>query len=222
RGQSSGIPTGPKPGQAPALDPPAGYGSSITQLSGINAKAAQDSGYTAAGVLVAMLDTGFNKAHNATVQLKRVAEYDFVFHDGETANQGNDVAAAWDHGTGTWSVLGGYYPNNLIGPAYNASFLLAKTEDVRTETPIEEDNWMAAVEWADSIGADVISSSPRRPRSARRTPSGPCRRSGTRSRSPRTRPARPTARPTAGEGPTWSPPSTARPWAVPCTPSPST
>jgi len=159
RGQSSGIPTGPKPGQAPALDPPAGYGSSITQLSGINAKAAQDSGYTAAGVLVAMLDTGFNKAHNATVQLKRVAEYDFVFHDGETANQGNDVAAAWDHGTGTWSVLGGYYPNNLIGPAYNASFLLAKTEDVRTETPIEEDNWMAAVEWADSIGADVISSS---------------------------------------------------------------
>lgn len=159
RGEGPGLPSGPKFAQAPALDPPAGYGSSITQLNGINAKAAQDSGYTGAGVLVAMLDTGFNKAHSATVQLKRIAEYDFVFHDGETANQGNDVAAAQDHGTGTWSVLGGYYPNNLIGPAYNASFLLAKTEDVRTETPIEEDNWMAAVQWADSIGAEVISSS---------------------------------------------------------------
>ena len=159
RGMAPGTPEERESWKAPALGPPAGYGGSITQLNGINAKAAQDSGYTAAGVLVAMLDTGFNKAHNATIQLKRIAEYDFVFHDGETANQGNDVAAAWEHGTGTWSVLGGYYSGNLIGPAYNASFLLAKTEDVRTETPVEEDNWLAAVEWADSIGVDVISSS---------------------------------------------------------------
>jgi len=144
---------------APALDPPAGYGSSLTQLNGIGAKAAQDSGFTAAGVVVAMFDTGYNKTHTATVQLKRLAEYDFVFHDGETSNQPGDVAAQWDHGTGTWSVLGGYAPNNLIGPAYNATFLLAKTENNQSETPVEEDNWLAAVQWADSLGADVISSS---------------------------------------------------------------
>jgi hypothetical protein len=144
---------------ASALDPPTGYGASLTQLNGINARAAQDSGYTGAGVVVAMFDTGYNKSHTATVQLKRIAEYDFIFHDTETANQAEDVAPQWDHGTGTWSVLGGYANNNLIGPAYNASFLLAKTEDVRSETPIEEDNWVAAVQWADSLGVDVISSS---------------------------------------------------------------
>lgn len=144
---------------APQLAPPAGYGSSQTQLLGINAIAAQDSGFTGAGVVVAMLDTGFNKAHAATVQLKRLGEWDFVFGDGETQNEAADALSAWDHGTGTWSVLGGYWDNNLIGPAYNASFLLAKTEDVRSETPVEEDNWMAAAEWADSAGADVISSS---------------------------------------------------------------
>jgi subtilisin family serine protease len=144
---------------AVSLGPPAGYGSSLIQLNGINAKAAQDSGYTAAGVVVAMLDTGFNKGHDATVQLKRIAEFDFVFGDSETANQAADATDQWDHGTGTWSVLGGYAPNQLIGPAYNASFLLAKTEYVPTETPVEEDNWLAAVEWADSLGADVISSS---------------------------------------------------------------
>jgi hypothetical protein len=147
------------PGLAPALDPPSGYGSSLAQLQSIGAKAAQDSGFTGANVIVAMFDTGFNKAHNATSQLKRLAERDFVFGDGETSNQVNDDPSAWDHGTGTWSVLGGYYPNNLIGPAYNATFLLAKTEDVRSETPVEMDNWMAAAEWADSIGARVISSS---------------------------------------------------------------
>jgi hypothetical protein len=159
RGLLESAPSSQKGTLAVSLDPPSGYGSSITQLNGIGAKAAQDSGYTAAGVVVAMLDTGYSKTHDATVQLKRLAEFDFVFGDTETSNQAGDLSTQWDHGTGTWSVLGGYAPNNLVGPAYNASFLLAKTEDTRSESPVEEDNWLAAVEWADSLGADVISSS---------------------------------------------------------------
>jgi subtilisin family serine protease len=47
----------------------------------------------------------------------------------------------------------------LIGPAFAASFILAKTENTDSETPVEEDNWAAAAEWAESLGADVISSS---------------------------------------------------------------
>jgi hypothetical protein len=47
----------------------------------------------------------------------------------------------------------------LVGPAYNAGFILAKTEYNPTETHVEEDNWVAAAQWADSIGADVITSS---------------------------------------------------------------
>ena len=63
------------------------------------------------------------------------------------------------HGTATLSVLGGFRPGQIIGPAYAASFILAKTENTESETPVEEDNWAAAVEWAESLGADVISSS---------------------------------------------------------------
>jgi hypothetical protein len=146
-------------GAAPTLPKPINFGASVQALTGINAIAAFDSGWSAATITVAMLDAGYDKNHNATSPLLRIAEYDFIFHDGETANQAGDVSDQWDHGTGTWSVLGGYYPNNIVGPAYNARFLLAKTEDIRSETPIEEDNWVAAAEWADSIGADVISSS---------------------------------------------------------------
>jgi hypothetical protein len=138
---------------------PTGYGPSITQLNDIRVPAVHDSGYSGAGVILAMFDTGFNKGHSATIQLKRIAEWDFVWEDNETANQANDAVSQWDHGTGTWAVAGGYWINNLIGPAFNASFALAKTEYVPTETPAEEDNWMAAAEWADSLGADVISSS---------------------------------------------------------------
>ena len=155
-------------GSAPSLPKPTNYGASAVPLGppaatgfpgGINAIAAHDSGWSAATIIVGMFDSGFDKSHNATSQLLRIAEHDFVFNDGETANQPGDVSGAWDHGTGTWSVLGGYFPVNMIGPAFNARFLLAKTEDIRSETPVEEDNWVAAVEWADSIGVDVISSS---------------------------------------------------------------
>lgn len=57
------------------------------------------------------------------------------------------------------SVLAGFAEGELVGPAYGAMFLLAKTEDTESETPVEEDNWAAAAEWAEAHGADIISSS---------------------------------------------------------------
>ncbi|NMC44811.1 MAG: S8 family serine peptidase [candidate division Zixibacteria bacterium] len=139
------------------------YGASATQLNQIHVPEAHERGYTGAGVLVAMFDTGFRKDHEsfaAAFSTGRVlAEYDFIFDDFETANEAEDYSSQWNHGTYTWSTLGGAKEGTLYGPAYGASFILAKTEDVRSETAVEEDNWAEAVEWADSIGADVISSS---------------------------------------------------------------
>ena len=79
-------------------------------------------------------------------------------------NGDDDVADGRDqgegsHGTVTLSVLGGLPDGQLIGPAYGADFILAKTENTDSETPVEEDNWAAAAEWAEALGADVISSS---------------------------------------------------------------
>ncbi|HEV8128622.1 MAG TPA: S8 family serine peptidase [Candidatus Eisenbacteria bacterium] len=142
-----------------ALTKPTNYGPSITQLQDIKVTAVHDSGYSGAGVIFGMFDTGFNKSHTVTIQLKRLAEWDFVFEDPQTANEANDAAGQWDHGTGTWGTAGGYWNGNLIGPAYNATFVLAKTEYVPSETRAEEDNWAAAAEWADSLGVDVVSSS---------------------------------------------------------------
>jgi hypothetical protein len=58
-----------------------------------------------------------------------------------------------------WSLLGANDPGNIVGVAPDAAYILAKTEDVRSETRAEEDNWVAALEWADSLGATVVSSS---------------------------------------------------------------
>jgi subtilisin family serine protease len=136
------------------------YGSSLAQVEAIHATLLHDLGITGSGVLVGMLDSGFRwRVHEALRTRHVIAEYDFIFKDSTTSNESPDTPDQDVHGTLTMSVLGGYMPGKLIGPAFNADFILAKTEDIRSETPVEEDNWAAGLEWMESRGVDVVSSS---------------------------------------------------------------
>ncbi|MCC6255516.1 MAG: S8 family serine peptidase, partial [Ignavibacteriaceae bacterium] len=134
------------------------YGSSFTQLNQMNVPAVHDSGYNGAGVTICVLDAGFdNLPHEVFSSMNIIAAYDFVNHDPNVANQGD--MGEGSHGTATLSIIGGFKEGQLVGPAYGANFILAKTENTDTETPVEEDNWIAGLEWADSIGVDVTSTS---------------------------------------------------------------
>ena len=134
------------------------YGPSAGQLTQIGVPAAHEMGLHGEGVMVAVFDTGFDTLfHEAFAAMSIVDRHDFVNGDDDVAN-GRDRGEG-SHGTETLSVLGGWAPGHLIGPAFNATFILAKTEDTDSETPVEEDNWAAAAEWAEARGADVISSS---------------------------------------------------------------
>ena len=134
------------------------YGASLGQLAQIGVPELHAAGLTGDGVMVAVFDTGFdNLSHEAFASMKIVAQYDFVNGDLDVAN-GADRGEG-SHGTSTLSVLGGFAEGMLVGPAYGATFLLGKTEDTTRETPVEEDHWAAAAEWAEAAGADVISSS---------------------------------------------------------------
>lgn len=161
---SDAAPTGRDP-QPPfrGLGDPLEYGLSRAQLEQINVIEAHANGLSGAGVTVAVFDTGFYHDHPAFQQAisegRLLAQYDFVKDDEETQNEEGDPDSQHSHGTYTWSALGGFYSGELVGPAYGASFILAKTEDIETETPIEEDNWIAAAEWASGLGAELISSS---------------------------------------------------------------
>lgn len=135
------------------------YGPSLHQLKMLNIPRLHEEGFSGRGVRICIMDTGFMKTHAALRTRDVIAERDFVFGDNETQNEPEDTPGTHKHGTGVFSVIGGYYPGEIVGPAYGASFILAKTEDIRSETPIEEDNWIAGVEWADSLGADIITSS---------------------------------------------------------------
>lgn len=140
------------------------YGKSFNQMMLVNVPVVHDLGITGSGVLVASLDDGFEwKTHESLMGLNVLSEFDFINKDKNTAREKNqkhtDTETQGGHGTATLSSLAGFKEGQLIGPAFNSDFILAKTEYVATETPMEEDFWLEAAEWAEAYGADVITSS---------------------------------------------------------------
>jgi subtilisin family serine protease len=137
------------------------YGNSLNQNQQINVPAVHNTGNYAQGVLVGVFDNGFRLlTHQALDSLRSriIATYDWVDHKVSVVPN-NTSTAFGSHGVNTLSTIGGYRDGQLIGPAFGATFILARTENDSSETPIEEDNWAAAIEWGDSIGVDVTSTS---------------------------------------------------------------
>ena len=117
----------------------------------------RDSSITGKGVRIAIFDGGFPGVdkHEAFEHIRKenriIATYDF------TKNKTN-VYHSNNHGTNVMSCIGGMYGDIPLGLAPDAEFLLAITE-VAKEPFSEEENWLAAVEWAHRNGAKIINSS---------------------------------------------------------------
>jgi serine protease AprX len=135
------------------------YGPSLGQAERINVPPVHDLGYTGWGVTIAVFDNGFRLLeHEALTHLNIVATYDFVDKKIDVAPV-NSSPGFGAHGINCLSLLAGNSPGNLIGPAFGANFILIRSENDSSETPVEEDYWVAGIEWADSIGVDVTSTS---------------------------------------------------------------
>jgi len=135
------------------------YGPSEMPYRQLHLRPLADAGVNGSGVRIAILDAGFNTQDPVFAGVTVTAQHDFVFGDSVVRDQPNDQPGAQFHGTAVWSLFAGLVPGRLVGIARGASYLLAKTEDIRSETRVEEDNYVAALEWADSIGVDIVSSS---------------------------------------------------------------
>lgn len=124
----------------------------------LNGHLLHKSGFTGRNITIAVLDAGFVNADKieALEPLRRrggiVATRDFVYGS-------SFVYDYHTHGTSVLSILAGSLPAIINGTAPDADYLLLRTEDDLSEYPVEEDYWVAAAEYADSAGADVITSS---------------------------------------------------------------
>jgi serine protease AprX len=131
------------------------YDRPITMVEGYSL---HNTGYEGQGIIIAVLDGGFLNTYHINSLYKLhyrkgiKATYDFV-------NMDEYVYSHHNHGTAVLSVLAGRIPGVITGTAPGADYLLIRTEDVSSEYPVEEDFWVAGAEFADSAGADIISSS---------------------------------------------------------------
>jgi len=137
------------------------YGLSFNQIEQINCRIPHIAGYYGQGVRVLYIDTGFELNHEAYDSLNLIGQYDFINNDQNVANETDQevLDSQDDHGTLCLSVMAGYASGSFIGPAFKSEYLLAKTEIMAEEIQQEEDNYIAALEWGESLGADIACAS---------------------------------------------------------------
>ncbi|MBP3227250.1 MAG: S8 family serine peptidase [Bacteroidaceae bacterium] len=130
------------------------YGKAFRQAEMIGADRMHAAGFTGEGITIAVIDGGFHNADriNGLKGVRILGTRNFV-------TPGRDVYLEGSHGMMVLSCIGGNLPGVMVGTAPGASFYLLLSEDGASEFPIEEDNWCAAVEYADSLGCDIITSS---------------------------------------------------------------
>lgn len=134
------------------------YGQASRQVGMLNGHILHNQGFQGQGMVIAVLDAGFRNLN--------------INHAFDSLRLNNQVLGTWDfvknrpvafdghaHGAQVMSIMGGNMPTQLVGSAPKASFYLLQTEDPATEYLVEEDNWVAGAEYADSAGADLINSS---------------------------------------------------------------
>ena len=130
------------------------YGYALGQIKLLNGLKLHRAGFRGQGMRVAVIDAGFLNADRMRVfdSLRLLGTYNVV-------SPGQSVFAEDEHGTKVLSCLAANAPGWMVGTAPEASYWLIKSEDSRSEYPIEEDYYVAALEFADSVGVAVVSSS---------------------------------------------------------------
>lgn len=118
-------------------------------------------GFTGAGVKVAVFDNGYYRVDSLDAfshlfdEGRLLGQWDFVDEELNTF----DSCIHCKHGTYVFSILAAVHPGGMYGSAPGAEYFLFRTEDDYSETQAEEDNWIAAAEFADSLGAQIFTTS---------------------------------------------------------------
>ncbi|PJJ84498.1 S8 family serine peptidase [Mucilaginibacter auburnensis] len=130
------------------------YGASEKNITVNNGQVLHQNGFKGAGIDIAVIDAGF-------VNLKTNAAFSNVNIKGAKSfvYENDDPYAIDSHGIWVTSCMAVNMPGKYVGTAPEANYWLFRTEDESTEYPVEEDYWVSAAEYADSVGVDIINSS---------------------------------------------------------------
>lgn len=134
------------------------YGTATTQINQLNGTSLHSEGYRGKGIQIGVLDAGFTNVDinpcfdSLRLQNRLLGTKDII-------NPNSNIYAENSHGAMVLSTMVGNLPGQFLGTAPDASFWLIRTEYDPTEYKVETDFWCSGIEFADSVGVDVITSS---------------------------------------------------------------
>ncbi len=134
------------------------YGGSYNQAHQIRVDHLHELDFTGEGMMIAVMDNGFPGVNtfNAFSHIRDNGQilggYNFI-------ERSTNIYARGTHGVSVLSTIGGFVDGQIVGTAMDADFYLFITEDIESETPVEESYWVEAAELADYYGVDVINTS---------------------------------------------------------------
>jgi len=134
------------------------HGTATTQIEMLRIDSLHALNFKGDNIHIAVIDAGFYKL-DTNPGFERFRSNGQLLGVRDFVGDSIDIYKADAHGMHVLSTIVGYLPENYMGSAPNASCWLLRTEDVASETLLEIDNWVAAVEFADSAGVDIITSS---------------------------------------------------------------
>lgn len=134
------------------------YGATFDETIYVNGQYLHQKGFFGKEIVIAVLDAGFLNT-DSIVYFTDIFDSERIIDTYDFVKDNKGVYESGNHGTTVFSVIGSFYPGKIIGSAPQASYILLRTEDKDTEYLIEEENWIAGAERADSMGADIITSS---------------------------------------------------------------
>ena len=115
-----------------------------------------EAGFHGEGITMAIVDGGFQNVNTLTA-FDAVREQILGIYD-TTDDTDSVTGTTGNHGVKCFSTIAAITPD-YQGAATAANYYLIRSEENKTESPKEMDNWVAAIELADSLGVDILSSS---------------------------------------------------------------
>lgn len=134
------------------------YGWSFPQISIHNGQLLHELGYHGEGMSIGVLDAGFKNA-DENIAFETLRNDGRIKMTRDFVESGTDIYSEHHHGALVLSTMAAYYPDSIIGTAFMADYYLIRTEEAAQENVVEEDNWVAAIEFCDSLGLDLINTS---------------------------------------------------------------
>ncbi len=134
------------------------YGNSANQIQMLNGHLLHQQNFTGTGKIIAVLDAGFPGVNTAQ-PFQRLITNGSILGGYDYVNKSTNFYTGNSHGTLVLSTMGGFTDGQLVGTAPDSQYYLFITEDVASENPVEESNWVEAAEEADRLGVDIITSS---------------------------------------------------------------